>query len=87
VRCGDLGGDLTRGRLFKKLSNAPYSGVHACAPAKAAWLSSSVYVKVKSKDQLKQELIIEERVSNCAMGYQKCGPKVYGLPLSLQERC
>ena len=24
-----------------------------------------------------QELIIEERVSNCAMGYQKCGPKVH----------
>ena len=33
-----------------------------------------------------QELIIEERESNCAMGYQKCGPKVHRLRLSLQER-
>jgi len=26
VQCEDLGGDLTQGRLFKNLSNAPYSG-------------------------------------------------------------
>ena len=29
-------------------------------------------------------LIIEERVSNFAMGCQKCGPKVHRLTLSLQ---
>ena len=34
-----------------------------------------------------QEYIIEERVSNFAMGYHKSGPKVHRLPLSLQERC
>jgi len=36
-------------------------------------------------DPYYQELIIEERVSNFAMGYQKCGPKVHRLPFSLQE--
>jgi len=37
---------------------------------------------VKSTCSCYQQLIIEERVSNCAMGYQKCGPKVHRFPLS-----
>ena len=50
-------------------------------------LSNTYKIQAKLAVPYYQEYIIEERVSNFAMGYQKCGPKVHRLPVSLQERC